>query len=95
MDGLGATERQRLASMPYTKRRVEYLLGRWTAKLAVAAVEGLPTGPSALAAIEIKPAFDGAPGVPALAGVAGPGVAHGSGRSGPSTLVMIGLGTAG
>jgi 4'-phosphopantetheinyl transferase len=58
---LSATERQRLAGMPYTKRRVEYLLGRWTAKLAVAAVEGLPTGPFALAAIEIKPALDGAP----------------------------------
>ena len=47
--------------MAYTKRRVEYLLGRWTAKLAVAAVEGLPTEPSALAAVEVTPAPDGAP----------------------------------
>ena len=30
---LSATECQRLASMPYTKRRVGYLLGRWTATL--------------------------------------------------------------
>lgn len=58
---LSAEERQRLAGMRYTKRRVEYVLGRWTAKLAVAAVEGLPTGPSALAAVEVKPAPDGAP----------------------------------
>jgi len=58
---LSAAERQRLATMRYTKRRVEYLLGRWTAKLAVAAVEGLPTEPSALAAVEITPAVDGAP----------------------------------
>ena len=58
---LSATERQRLATMRYTKRRVEYLLGRWTAKLAVAAVEGLPAEPSALAAVEITPAVDGAP----------------------------------
>jgi 4'-phosphopantetheinyl transferase len=47
--------------MAFAKRRVEYLLGRWTAKLAVAAVEGLPTGPDTLAAVEIMPASDGAP----------------------------------
>ena len=58
---LSATERQRLAGMTYTKRRAEYLLGRWTAKLAVAAVEGLPTAPSSLAALEVRPAADGAP----------------------------------
>ena len=34
----------------------------------------------ALAAVEIEPAFDG-PGRPSLAGVASPGVAHGSGRA--------------
>ncbi len=58
---LSATERQRVAGMPYTKRRVEYLVARWTAKLALAAVEGLPTGPTALAALEVKHAADGAP----------------------------------
>jgi 4'-phosphopantetheinyl transferase len=58
---LSATERQRLAGMAYTKRRVEYLLSRWTAKLALAAVEGRPTGLSSLAAIEVNPASDGAP----------------------------------
>ena len=58
---LSTAERQRLASMTFTKRRVEWLLGRWTAKLAVAAVEGLPTGPDTLAAVEITSAVDGAP----------------------------------
>ena len=58
---LSVTERERLAAMTYTKRRAEYLLGRWTAKLAVAAVEGLPTASSALASLEVKPASDGAP----------------------------------
>ena len=58
---LSAAERQRLAGMAYTKRRVEYLLGRWTAKLALAAVEGLPAAASSLAALEVRPAADGAP----------------------------------
>jgi len=58
---LSATEQQRLAGMTYTKRRAEYLLGRWTAKLAVAAVEGLPIAPPSLATLEVRPAADGAP----------------------------------
>ena len=73
---LSATEHQRLARMRYTKRRVEYLLGRWTAKLAVAAVEGLPTGPSALSTVEVMPAPDGAP------------VAHVHGRPLPRRLSL-------
>ena len=72
---LSARERERLATMRYTKRRGEYLLGRWTAKLALAAVEGMPTEPSALAALEVEPAPDGAP-VACLDGQALPHASH-------------------
>jgi 4'-phosphopantetheinyl transferase len=58
---LSGAERQRLAGMRYTKRRVEFLLGRWTAKRALAASEGLPADMDGLAALEIMPAEDGAP----------------------------------
>ena len=47
--------------MRYTKRRVEFLVGRWTAKRALAVTEGLPSDRGALAALEILPASDGAP----------------------------------
>jgi 4'-phosphopantetheinyl transferase len=40
---------------------VEFLLGRWTAKRALAAAESLPADLNALAALEILPDPDGAP----------------------------------
>ena len=88
---LSATERQRLAGMTYTKRRAEYLLGRWTAKLALAAVEGLPTAPPSLAALEVRPAADGAPdSVAKRSGVATAGVAHRQGWLGGVRSVSVG-----
>jgi 4'-phosphopantetheinyl transferase len=49
--------------MRYTKRRSEALLGRWTAKRAVAAVLGLGDDPVELASVEVRNAPDGAPEV--------------------------------
>jgi len=58
---LSQAERQRVNGMSYTKRRVEFLLGRWTAKRALATAESLPADLAELAALEILPADDGAP----------------------------------
>ena len=55
------TERGRAARLPYTKRRTDFLLGRWTLKLAVASVLGWPDDLPALARIEGRTAPDGAP----------------------------------
>jgi hypothetical protein len=49
---LTAAERSRAEEMRYTKRRTDYLLGRWTLKLAVARVLGWPDEVAALARIE-------------------------------------------
>ena len=62
---LSPAEAARVATMGYPKRRTEFRLGRWTAKTALAAVLGLPTGPADLARIEIRADPDGAP-VPRL-----------------------------
>jgi 4'-phosphopantetheinyl transferase len=52
----------RLDRMPYTKRREEARLGRWTAKSTVASVLGLdPADHSALRDVVIRNASDGAP----------------------------------
>lgn len=57
LDWLGPDERARLAAMRIEKRRDDFVLGRWTAKRAVAArLSGAP-----IAAIEIRAATDGAP----------------------------------
>ncbi len=52
----------RLASMPYTKRRDEAELGRWTAKQALARAMGMdPADQAGLRRILIRNAADGAP----------------------------------
>lgn len=61
VDWLSAAERSRLGALRYTKRRTDFLLGRWTLKLAVAKVIGWPDDPAALALIESRPAPTGAP----------------------------------
>jgi 4'-phosphopantetheinyl transferase len=69
-DGLGwlsARETERVERMAFTKRRVEFLLGRWTAKQAIARTHGLPSDQASLARIEVLHAPDGAP-VPHLGG---------------------------
>lgn len=62
-DWLTEPERGRLAAMPYTKRRQESRLGRWTAKGAVALGLGWEGDPGLLRRITIRNAPDGAPEV--------------------------------
>jgi len=57
---LGPREASVLAGLHFAKRRDDWRLGRWTAKLAVRG-SGLVPAPAALADIEIIAASDGAP----------------------------------
>ena len=71
---LTAAERSRAEGLRYTKRRTDFLLGRWTLKLAVARALGWPDDPAELARIEGRTAPSGAPrlyvdGQPAARGV--------------------------
>lgn len=73
-DWLSAAERGRASALRYTKRRTDFLLGRWTLKLAVAKALGWPDDPAVLARIEGRNAPTGAPllyidGLPADRGV--------------------------
>jgi hypothetical protein len=56
-------EQQVLASFRYTKRRVEFLTRRWTAKRAVALVLGRGHSTAALVSVEIRHHASGAPWV--------------------------------
>jgi 4'-phosphopantetheinyl transferase len=58
---LSTTESLRVAAMYFPKRRNEWLLGRWTAKRALAAWLEMPAHPQVLAQIEIWAASSGAP----------------------------------
>jgi 4'-phosphopantetheinyl transferase len=58
---LSAPEILCLNGFRFYKRRADWRLGRWTAKLAVASYLGLPAHHESLAAIEIRPAPSGAP----------------------------------
>lgn len=62
-DWLSASETARLDAMRFAKRRDDWRLGRWTAKLAVAAYLHLPADLESLAEIEIRAAPSGAPEV--------------------------------
>jgi len=61
VDWLSTAERGRVAALRYTKRRTDFLLNRWTLKLAVANVLGWPADPAVLARIEGRTAPSGAP----------------------------------
>lgn len=61
-DWLSAGELLRLNGMRFAKRRVDWRLGRWTAKLAVVALAKLSVQPD-LSKIEIRSAPSGAPRV--------------------------------
>ncbi len=50
---LAAREAERAAAMRFAKRRNDFLIGRWTAKHAVAHTLGLDATPGALAQIEV------------------------------------------
>jgi 4'-phosphopantetheinyl transferase len=58
---LTAAEYSRAAGLRYTKRRNDFLLGRWTVKLAVTRAFGWPDDPAGLARVETRPAPSGAP----------------------------------
>lgn len=60
-DWLSAAERTRAGALRYTKRRTDFLLGRWTLKHAVVKVLGWPDDPAVLARIEGRTAPSGAP----------------------------------
>lgn len=51
---LGQRELERLAGMRFAKRRNDFLLGRWTAKRAVARCLDLPQTPQTLSAVEVR-----------------------------------------
>jgi 4'-phosphopantetheinyl transferase len=58
---LSPGESATLGRLLIPKRRADWRLGRWTAKLAIAAHGQLPCDPASLAAIEIRPRPSGAP----------------------------------
>jgi 4'-phosphopantetheinyl transferase len=58
---LSPREQQVLATLRYSKRRVEFLTRRWTTKRAVATVLGRGLEADALAAVEIRHHASGAP----------------------------------
>lgn len=60
-DWLSAAERGQAGALRYAKRRTDFLLARWTLKLAVSKVFGWPDDPDVLARIESRPAPTGAP----------------------------------
>ena len=62
-DWLSADEAACLNGLRFAKRRSDWRLGRWTAKLAVSLYLSEPSHTQALANIEIRPAPSGAPEV--------------------------------
>jgi 4'-phosphopantetheinyl transferase len=60
-DWLSPAERQHAGQLRYTKRRTDYLLARWTLKIAVARTRGWPDEGGVLARIEGRSARSGAP----------------------------------
>jgi 4'-phosphopantetheinyl transferase len=60
-DWLSENEAARLDSLRFAKRRRDWRLGRWTAKLAMAAYRNLPLDCQTLRDLEIRPASSGAP----------------------------------
>jgi len=58
---LSANEARFLRGMRFPRRRADWMLGRWTAKNALAICLGLSVEPSALREIEIRAAASGAP----------------------------------
>jgi len=60
---LNPGEANRLRLMRFPKRRADWILGRWTAKNAVAIFLDIPPEPRLLSEIEIRPARSGAPEV--------------------------------
>lgn len=62
-DWLAVREKNQLDTLTFPKRRSEWRLGRWTAKVGVAVLQNIAVDPDLLASIEIYPAPSGAPQV--------------------------------
>lgn len=62
-DWLSTSEKVKLSTLSFTKRRSDWRLGRWAAKSAVALYLKVPSDPQVLASIEIRPDPSGAPEV--------------------------------
>lgn len=62
-DWLSESEAAHLDSLRFEKRRRDWRLGRWTAKLALAAYRDFPGDSPTLREVEIRPASSGAPEV--------------------------------
>ncbi len=60
-DWLSANEAVCLKGLRFVKRRADWLLGRWTAKLALSIYLAVPALPEIFEKIEIRPAPSGAP----------------------------------
>jgi 4'-phosphopantetheinyl transferase len=60
---LSASETAQLSTFRFAKRRNDWRLGRWTAKVALARYFQLPANPQVLSSIEIRAASSGAPEV--------------------------------
>ena len=92
-DWLSASEAARANGMRFAKRRADWLLGRWTAKCAVAAYWKTPATDRMLASIEIRPAVSGAPEV-FVAGEAAAVAISLSHRAGRAICAVASPGTA-
>jgi len=90
-DWLSANESAVLSCLRFPKRRADWRLGRWTAKLAVAAYLNRPAGEQAN--IEIRAAASGAPEV-FIAGVPAPVTISLSHRAGVAACALAGPATA-
>ena len=90
---LAAAEALRLKSFRFPKRRADWLLGRWTAKNAVAIHLGLPVDANSLANVEIRQTPSGAPDV-LVANQPAPLVISLSHRSGRSICALAPAGEA-
>jgi 4'-phosphopantetheinyl transferase len=62
-DWLIESEAARLETLRFAKRRSDWRLGRWTAKLAISAYRNLPGDSQSFRDVEIRPAPSGAPEV--------------------------------
>jgi len=60
---LGASELRRIDALRFPKRRMEWRLGRWTAKCAFAFFQGFPAHLQTLANVEVRSAPSGSPAV--------------------------------
>jgi len=90
---LSPSERVRLAALRFPKRRADWLLGRWTAKRAVAEWLKLSGNLQNPAEVEIRAAADGAPEV-FLAGQSAPLAISLSHRAGFAVCAVAPEGTA-